>query len=253
MLGQARYLSIKNRTVITMYRSFLHIVALVFLLLAGAANAAVVELFPGVLPDSRLLKAQDKADQLYKQGDYDRALVVYRDDLAPSGDKFAQYMVGYMYLAGQSVEQDAITATAWYRLAAERGSETFVYARDTLLDAMNETQRRACDEIYVKLREKIGDIVIVSSLIRDDLQELSPFIRIDLSINPELMQRSLQGRNEKFLNQIRFNIDTRMTYLLRISYSDASITEEEQEKISTLYKKAQRDLSALDGIQYGSD
>ena len=238
---------------ITMYRSLIYIVGLIFLLLAGAANAAVEEPFPGVPPDKRLLNAQKKADQLYAKGDYDRALVVYRDDLASGGDKFAQYMVGYMYLAGQAVEQDPITATAWYRLAAERGSETFVDARNTLMDAMNEAQRRACDEIYVELRSEIGDIVIVSSLIGDDLQELSPFIQFDLAVDPELMQRNQQGRNEKLLNQIRFNIETRMMYLLNISNSDVTITKEEQEKISKLHNKVQRDLRALDSVQYGGD
>jgi TPR repeat protein len=233
-----------------MYRSSLFIVGLTILLLAGAANAAVAEPFPGVPPDQRLLDAQEKADQLYEKGDYDRALVVYRDDLARGGDKFAQYMVGYMYLAGQAVTQNAVTATAWYRLAAERDEESFVRARDTLMDAMNDAQRRECDEKYVELREEFGDIVIVSSLIRDDLQELSPLVTMNTAINSELMQRSQYGGNDKLLNQIRVNVNTRLAYLLRISDSDPGITEQELQKISQLHKQVQRDMAALDRIQF---
>jgi TPR repeat protein len=219
-------------------------------LLANAANAAVAEPFPGVPPDKRLLNAQEKADQLYQKGDYNRALVVYRDDLARGGDKFAQYMVGYMYLAGQAVAQNAITATAWYRLAAERGEESFVQARDTLMDGLNDAQRLECDEKYVELREEFGDIVIVSSLIRDDLQELSPLISTEAAINTDLMQRSQYGGNDKLFNQIRVNVNTRLAYLLKISNSDPSITEQELEKISRLHNQVQHDMAALDRIQF---
>ena len=96
-----------------MHRSALHILLLAFFLCAGLAQAQFVAPFPGVPPNKSSLKAQEKSDQLYKKGNFDRALVIYRDDLAPSGDKFAQYMVGYMYLAGQAVDQDPIRATAW--------------------------------------------------------------------------------------------------------------------------------------------
>ena len=233
-----------------MYRSSLYLAGLIFLLLAGTANAAVAEPFPGVPPDKQLLNAQEKADQLYEKGDYDRALVVYRDDLARGGDKFAQYMVGYMYLAGRAVAQNSITAAAWYRLAAERGEESFVQARDTLMDAMNDAQRRECDEKYVELRAKFADVEIVSSLIRDDLQELGSLMSIDLAINSELMQRSQYGGNEKLLNQIRINVNTRLAYLLKLSNSDPGITEQELEKISQLHKKVQRDMAALDRIQF---
>jgi TPR repeat protein len=233
-----------------MYRNLLYIVGLIFLLLAGAVDAAVAEPFPGVRPDKRLLNAQEKADQLYQKGDYDRALVVYRDDLARRGDKFAQYMVGYMYLAGQAVAQNAITATAWYRLAAERGEESFAHARDTLMDAMNDAQRRECDEMYVELREEFSDIVIVSSLIRDDLQELGPLISTDIAVNSELAQLSQYGGNEKLLSQIRINVNTRMAYLLKIANSDPSTTQQELEKISRLHKTVQRDMAALDRIQF---
>ncbi len=234
-----------------MYRSFLKLLVLSTLLIFGAASAATTEQpFPGAPPSKSLLKAQQKGDQLYKDGEYERALVIYRDDLAPSGDKFAQYMVGYMHLAGQAVNQDPIAATAWYRLAAERGEESFVYARDTLLGAMNAAQRSACDEIYEGLRKKMGDMNILMGLIKEDLDILAPFIRSDLAIDPNLMQRSSYGRNEKELNILRLTIETRMAYLLDISFLDESIAREEQERINRLNDIVRRDLLKLDAMQF---
>ena len=45
-------------------------------------------------PDSRTLGLQRKVDELYERGEFDRAYFIYRNDLAPVGDKYAQYMVG---------------------------------------------------------------------------------------------------------------------------------------------------------------
>ena len=57
--------------------------------------------------------------------EYERAFMIYEKELAPLGDKYAQYMVGYMYLNAQSVLQDKISALAWFRIAAERGERCF--------------------------------------------------------------------------------------------------------------------------------
>ena len=119
------------------------------------------------------------------------------------------------------------------------------------MEQMNAAQRTLCDEIYTELRTEMGDIVIVSDLIKDDLQELAPFIRSDLAIDPNLMQRSQHDRHEKLLKQVRFNLDTRMIYLLDISNVDDSITQEEREKISRLYQTVQRDLLSLDAVLFG--
>ena len=40
---------------------------------------------------------------------------------ANQGDPEAECLIGYMYLNGQGVEQDATEAARWYRLAAKRG------------------------------------------------------------------------------------------------------------------------------------
>ena len=70
-------------------------------LLCVTAFAQNYKPFPGDTPDQRTLRVQERVEELYEAGDFDRALLIYRDDLAPLGDKYAQYMVGFMHLHAQ--------------------------------------------------------------------------------------------------------------------------------------------------------
>jgi len=87
------------------------------LLLAVSMAALSQDGFPGGDASRNILKAQEKADSYFAKGKFDKAMLIYRDELAPVGDKYSQYMIGYMYLAGKGVQEDAIMASAWYRLA----------------------------------------------------------------------------------------------------------------------------------------
>ncbi len=53
---------------------------------------------------------QRKVDQLFERGDYERAYFIYRNELAPAGDKYAQYMVGFMHLTGMGIDEDPVAA-----------------------------------------------------------------------------------------------------------------------------------------------
>jgi len=111
--------------------------------------------------DARTLSVQAKAEELFQRGDYRRAYVIYRNDLAPIGDKYAQYMLGFMSLNGLGVEQDPALASAWYRLAAERGEpEEFVAIRDELLGQLDAENRARSDEMYLGLLREYSDVVI---------------------------------------------------------------------------------------------
>jgi TPR repeat protein len=89
------------------------------LLVPGLTVAQWAEFPTGDL-DSRTIRTQEKVESLYERGDYKRAHFIYSNELARQGDKYAQYMTGYMYLMGQGVEEDPVKAVAWYRIAAER-------------------------------------------------------------------------------------------------------------------------------------
>ena len=70
-------------------------------------------------------------------------------------------MAGYMRLHGKGVERDLIEASAWYRLAAERGSRQFVKVRDELLESMTEEQRVASDAAFLSLRQRYSDLALM--------------------------------------------------------------------------------------------
>lgn len=130
------------------------------------------EPFPGVSVDQRTLAMQERVDELYEAGNHERAFFIYRNELAPRGDKYAQYMVGYMYLNGQSVPQDRPTALAWYRLSAERGSEQLAKARDELAQTMTREEIEQSNTIFVDLLQDIGDTTLIMKLIRRDMDTL---------------------------------------------------------------------------------
>jgi hypothetical protein len=136
----------------------------------------------GVELDSETLGVQAKAEELFQREHYRRAHVIYLNDLAPIGDKYAQYMLGFMSLSGFGVEQDHVLASAWYRLAAERGEPAeFVAIRDELLEQLDEVDRRRSDALYLRLRGEYSDIAIrmrEARKIFEDLEQVTTGSRL---------------------------------------------------------------------------
>lgn len=118
--------------------------------------------------DTPLLSLQAKAEDLYRKGHWERAYFIYVNELAAKGDKYSQYMAGYMCMHGKGVKRDKIRASAWYRLAAERDAPDFVELRDKTLAAMSEEERLASDAIFLELRQRYSDL----QLILDDVAEV---------------------------------------------------------------------------------
>lgn len=129
--------------------------------------------FGAEVPDSRTLAVQSKVDELFEKGEFERAYFIYRNELAPLGDKYAQYMVGYMHLMGMGVEEDEVQASAWYRLAAERDYPEFMAVRNQVLESLDEEELRVSDRTYVGLRKKYSDVVLVMRLLRRDFDEMT--------------------------------------------------------------------------------
>lgn len=128
--------------------------------------------FPTGDLDSRTMRTQAKVESLYERGDYKRAHFIYSNELAPQGDKYAQYMTGYMYMMGQGVDEDPVKASAWYRIAAERRGPEFMAVRDQVLQNLNDEQRARSDDLYVELRNQYSDLVIIMELLVEDLDTL---------------------------------------------------------------------------------
>lgn len=147
------------------------ILSILLSVLAVTAHAQWAALSSGDL-DARTSRIQTKAEQLYVGGEFKRAHFIYVNELAGRGDKYAQYMAGYMYFMGQGVSEDLVRASAWYRISAERKAPEFVVVRDELMQSLNPEQRALSDSLYVDLRKQYSDLVIVMKLVEDDLESL---------------------------------------------------------------------------------
>ena len=141
-------------------------------LFASLAAAQSTTKFPQMPVDSKTVRIQNQAEEVYDRTDYERAFFIYMHELAPIGDKYGQYMVGFMYLTGKGVEENRAAASAWYRLAAERGTKEFIRARDQVMRSLNDDERAESDRLFVELRREYGDLVLLARAIREDYAEL---------------------------------------------------------------------------------
>ena len=147
-------------------------VAVAFAIVTAAA-AQEYRQFPGAQMDSRTLRIQQSVETVFSSGDYGRALLIYEKELAPLGDKYAQYMVGFMHLKGKGVPENPAEALAWYRLAAERGEGPFVRARDELRQSLQPAELEQSNERFAELWQRYSDRKLLLDLIREDLDILS--------------------------------------------------------------------------------
>lgn len=128
--------------------------------------------FPGAPTDSRTLRIQERVEGVFSSGDYERALLIYEKELAPLGDKYAQYMVGFMHLNGKGVDEDPAEALAWYRLAAERGEDSFIKASEALRETLEPAELERSDERFAAIWQRYGDRKLILDLISGDLEFL---------------------------------------------------------------------------------
>ena len=135
------------------------------LLLQSATVMAQRGDYDGASFTSHTVRIQAKAESLYLEGHWQRARFIFEHELAPIGDKYAQYMVGYMYLNGQGVPRDPVMASAWYRVAAERGIPEFAAVRDQILDSLSADELAQSDARYVELRKEYSDLVVTLNLV----------------------------------------------------------------------------------------
>jgi hypothetical protein len=184
------------------------------LVLAGEAYKQ----FPGAPLDERTLHTQERVEELYEQGEYSRALMIFVEDLAPKGDKYAQYTIGYMHLHGQGVPQNNARALAWYRLAAERGAPALVQARDSLSAKLTAAEIAESSRIFADLWKTMGDNRILLDLILDDISTLKARTgtRIPGAASGPLTVIDMSGTgaaNERFYQEVGERLQTRLTYL----------------------------------------
>lgn len=207
--------------------------------------------FPGDSQDERTLRIQERVEELYAAGDFERALLIYQKELAPLGDKYAQYMVGYMHLNAQSVPQDKVTALAWYRIAAERGEPVLEQARDALIVSMTAEEIAESNRRFVDLWRSIGDTRIIMSLIRKDMETLrdrtgSRIPGSAASSPAQIFRPSGNPLPPNYYRNVRVRLEARLSYLeTRIEFSDVAF-ESGDEQLKILEEQVRAELAALE-------
>jgi len=196
----------------------------------------------GYVKDAEILRVQDKAEELFERGDYKRAHLIYRNELAPIGDKYAQYMVGFMTLTGLGAREDPVLASAWYRVAAERKTAPFIAVRDDLNRRLDAIDMERSDELYVRLRAEFSDIVVRMREVREDYELLndgptgsrtsrssSPVIvvkpREGSSMSMEAYRGEVTRRMQKHLNFIVRTLEIERVDVDNITSSEISVLE----------------------------
>ena len=139
---------------------------------ASAEEEIPLTTLPGEPPNRFTRIHQRSADRAFEKGNYEKAHRIYLKKLAPKGDKYAHYMIGYLHHQGLGVPRDLSRALAWYALAAERGSDGARVAAEQLTLELDETERERADEIVAELWERYGDRTLLVQAIRRDEREL---------------------------------------------------------------------------------
>jgi len=138
--------------------------------LVGATNAASSSEAPKAT--DRVLAAMDRTpteghpDQSnefagmhrYTAGDYPAAMKYFLAS-ARYADKVSQLSIGLMYLNGQGVTKDPVTAFAWLDISAERHYPQFVVTRDRVWSELDAAQREQAEALVKSLAAEYGDAV----------------------------------------------------------------------------------------------
>lgn len=94
----------------------------------------------------------------YRARHYDCALSRFKE-AARYADKLSQLSIGLMYLNGQGVEKDPVTAFAWVAIAAERKYRQFLATRDRIWAGLDASQREQAKALVERLYAQYGDPV----------------------------------------------------------------------------------------------
>ncbi len=206
--------------------------------------------FPNVTINAETLRIQEQADKLYERADYERAFSIYRDELAPLGDKYGQYMVGFMYLAGKGVPEDRVAASAWYRVAAERGAKEFVRARDGLVKALDAEQKAQSDRMFIELRKEYGDLALLmeAALVDQKLLQKSTGSRLSagnnalLIVYPNHIGSTQTG--DQYYGEIEQRLQARLEFIA--AQTNIEIINIHKMDFSALESKVDQHLEELD-------
>lgn len=173
------------------------------LLLALVAPLCSAGEVPAGVRSPELQAAQEAADAAYEARRYQQAYEIYLGDLAPAGDKYAQYMLGIMHVHGLGVKQDTALGAAWLALAAERGDAQLEAARDEALATLSGDDRPRQQSLLAELRETYADCAIVSRLLAEDRQRVAAPTgsRVKSTVDAPMTVIELRDEEERGVDQ----------------------------------------------------
>ena len=207
--------------------------------------------FPGGPVDRSTMRLGERVEELFEEKEYERAFFIYRNELAPIGDKYAQYMVGFMYETGIWVDEDPILASAWYRLAAERGYEEFEQVRDALLNGFTDVDQVRSDVLYLQLRREYSDVVLLLPLIQEDLDAMTARTgsRLSGGSGPVTIVDPRAGSSvsgDEYFRRLRARIEARLEFMAQ-QLGDASIaTPADDVDMEVLNARVERYVETID-------
>lgn len=214
--------------------------AIAAMFMVASVGPVAADDFPGDKPDRRVLKTQEKVDELFEKGDYERAYFIYREELVPLGDKYAQYMVGYMNIVGKGVPRDYIAGSAWYRLAAERGDENFSRARDEVWEQFKNEQRIQSDKKYAEIRLDYSDAMIITNYVEKDLALIGRRLqRSTMSNDLVSSQNQFDAERAQVVEDAQLRIQGRLTFLSDSIASGQPMGTAEIKRIRDVEQRAQ--------------
>ena len=222
-------------------------------LLGALASAQEYKQFPGAVVDQRTKSIQERVEAIYTSGDHRRALLIYEKELAPIGDKYAQYMVGYMHLHAEGTEQDDAAALAWFRLSAERGTPLLVQVRDEMMARADRDEIARSDEIFLDLWRSMGDRVLLLRLIQRDMETLREQTGTRIpgasTTSPTMIIRpSGEPAGPMYYDEIRARLKARIEYLDARVEIDDTVIADELERVRESEENIKEALSAMDNL-----
>jgi uncharacterized protein len=100
-----------------------------------------------------------------KAHDYKAAMKFFKE-ASRYADKLSQLSVGLMYLNGQGVAKDPVTAFAWVAISAERKYPRFLATRDAIWSTLDADQRERAKALVAQLYTEYGDPVAKKRMAR---------------------------------------------------------------------------------------
>lgn len=154
-----------------MFDQCVGIMALLVSLMVPAGSAFAQQTQASTQPFD-LEVTQAEADAAFEAGRYAEAYSTYIEELAPTGDKYAQYMVGVMHLHGLGTPKDAPLGAAWIALAAERGDAKIEAERDAVLAQLAESERKTQQALLQELQAAFSDCALVAQALAENKKDV---------------------------------------------------------------------------------